>query len=351
MKTYLVTGGAGFIGANFVKLVLKKDKDVRIINLDALTYAGNLENLKDVMDEPRHVFEKGDIADRAFVNDLFETYDIEKVVNFAAESHVDRSIEDPEIFLRTNVMGTQCLLDAAKTAWQTGVGEDGYPTFREGVKFLQVSTDEVYGALGKTGFFNEQTPLAPNSPYSASKAAADMIVRAYGKTFKLPVNITRCSNNYGPYQFPEKLIPLMLNNAREDKHLPVYGDGKQVRDWLYVDDHCEAILAVLTKGTPDEVYNIGGHNEMENIGIVKLILKYLDKPETLIKHVRDRQGHDRRYAIDASKIKSDLGWEPKVMFAEGIKKTIEWYLNHDEWLDSILSGDYVKYYAEMYKDR
>jgi len=351
MKTYLVTGGAGFIGANFVKLVLKKDKDVRIINLDALTYAGNLENLKDVMDEPRHVFEKGDIADRAFVNDLFETYDIEKVVNFAAESHVDRSIEDPEIFLRTNVMGTQCLLDAAKTAWQTGVGEDGYPTFREGVKFLQVSTDEVYGALGKTGFFNEQTPLAPNSPYSASKAAADMIVRAYGKTFKLPINITRCSNNYGPYQFPEKLIPLMLNNAREDKHLPVYGDGKQVRDWLYVDDHCEAILAVLIKGTPDEVYNIGGHNEMENIGIVKLILKYLDKPETLIKHVRDRQGHDRRYAIDASKIKSDLGWEPKVMFAEGIKKTIEWYLNHDEWLDSILSGDYVKYYAEMYKDR
>ncbi len=351
MKTYLVTGGAGFIGANYVKLVLKNTADVKVINLDALTYAGNLENLKDVMDDSRHLFVKGDIADRALAAELFKEHNIDYVVNFAAESHVDRSIEDPEVFLRTNIMGTQCMLDAAKTAWQTGRDEEGYPVYRDGVKFLQVSTDEVYGALGKTGYFTETTPLSPNSPYSASKAAADMIVRAYFMTFKMPLNITRCSNNYGPYQFPEKLIPLMLSNARKDKDLPVYGDGRQIRDWLFVDDHCEAIDLVLKKAVPGEVYNIGGHNEMENIAIVRLILSYLDKSDSLIKHVRDRQGHDRRYAIDPAKIKADLGWEPKVMFDEGIKKTIDWYLSNDEWLSSILSGDYTQYYDRMYGDR
>ncbi|MEX1308301.1 MAG: dTDP-glucose 4,6-dehydratase, partial [Eubacteriales bacterium] len=265
--------------------------------------------------------------------------------------HVDRSIEDPELFLRTNVMGTQVLLDTAKNTWQTGKDDHGYPTYRDGVKFLQVSTDEVYGALGKDGYFTEDTPLAPNSPYSASKASADMMARAYNKTFKLPLNITRCSNNYGPYQFPEKLIPLMVNNAKTDKALPVYGDGKQVRDWLYVDDHCAAIDLVLWKAESGEVYNIGGHNEMENIQIVGLILERLGKDESLIKHVRDRQGHDRRYAIDPAKIKRDLGWEPTVMFKEGIGLTIDWYLANDDWLGSVLSGAYQKYYDDMYKDR
>jgi len=350
MKTYLVTGGAGFIGSNYVRYILEKHQDIKVVNLDNLTYAGNLENLNGI-DESRYIFQKGDIADLPLVQDLFQTYDFDFVVNFAAESHVDRSIEDPEVFLRTNVMGTQALLDTAKNAWQTGVDEQGYPTYREGVKFLQVSTDEVYGALGKDGYFTETTPLAPNSPYSASKAAADMIVRAYNKTFKLPLNITRCSNNYGPYQFPEKLIPLMVNNAKTDKDLPVYGDGKQVRDWLYVDDHCAAIDLVLWQAKSGEVYNVGGHNEMENIQIVGLILERLGKPDSLIKYVRDRQGHDRRYAIDPAKIKQDLGWEPTVMFKEGIGLTIDWYLNNQDWMASILSGDYQKYYDEMYKDR
>ena len=351
MKKYLVTGGAGFIGSNFIKYVLDKEKDCIIVNLDDLTYAGNLENLKKIIDDKRHIFAKGDIADRSFVADLFQEHDFDYVVNFAAESHVDRSIEDPELFLRTNIMGTQCLLDEAKNSWQTGKDDGGYPTYRDGINFLQVSTDEVYGALGKTGLFSETTPLAPNSPYSASKAAADMIARAYNKTFKMPINITRCSNNYGPYQFPEKLIPLMLANARGDKDLPVYGDGKQVRDWLYVDDHCSAIYTVLKEAKSGEVYNIGGNNEMENIEIVKLILEYLEKPDSLIKYVRDRQGHDRRYAIDASKIKKDLGWEPETYFDKGIKKTIQWYLENDEWLSSIISGDYVKYYEKMYSER
>ncbi len=350
MKTYLVTGGAGFIGSNYIRYILKKHDDIKVVNLDNLTYAGNLENLSGI-DESRYVFEKGDIADLPLVQDLFQTYDFDFVVNFAAESHVDRSIEDPEVFLRTNVMGTQALLDTAKNAWQSGKDQDGYPTYRDGVKFLQVSTDEVYGALGREGYFTEETPLAPNSPYSASKAAADMIARAYNKTFKLPLNITRCSNNYGPYQFPEKLIPLMVNNAKTDKELPVYGDGKQVRDWLYVDDHCAAIDLVLWKAKSGEVYNIGGHNEMENIQIVSLILERLDKPETLIKHVRDRQGHDRRYAIDPAKIKRDLGWEPTVMFKEGIGLTIDWYLANAAWMNSVLSGEYQNYYDNMYKDR
>jgi dTDP-glucose 4,6-dehydratase len=351
MKKFLVTGGAGFIGSNFIKYVLKKDEACQIVNLDALTYAGNLENLKDISTDARNIFVKGDISDRDLVAKLFKDYDFDYVVNFAAESHVDRSIEDPELFLRTNIMGTQCLLDAAKKCWQTGTDEQGYPTWRDGVKFLQVSTDEVYGALGKTGLFSEATPLAPNSPYSASKAAADMIVRAYNKTFKMPLNITRCSNNYGPYQFPEKLIPLMFSNARDEKHLPVYGDGKQVRDWLYVDDHCSAIYLVLMQAKSGEVYNIGGNNEMENIQIVNLILANLKKSDSLIKYVRDRQGHDRRYAIDASKIKADLGWEPTIMFDQGIEKTIAWYLENEDWLSSITSGDYIKYYEKMYFDR
>ncbi len=351
MKKFLVTGGAGFIGSNFVKYVLREDSAAMIVNLDALTYAGNLENIEDIMDDDRNVFVKGDIADRDLIEKLFGKYDFDYVVNFAAESHVDRSIEDPELFLRTNIMGTQCLLDVAKKFWQTGKDDQGYPVFRDGVKFLQVSTDEVYGALGKTGLFSEVTPLAPNSPYSASKAAADMIARSYNKTFKMPINITRCSNNYGPYQFPEKLIPLMFSNAKADKSLPVYGDGKQVRDWLYVDDHCSAIYLVLTKAESGEVYNIGGNNEMENIEIVGLILSNLGKSDSLIKYVQDRQGHDRRYAIDASKIKKDLGWEPSIMFAQGIKMTIKWYLDNAKWLDSITSGDYVKYYEKMYADK
>ncbi len=288
MKKILVTGGAGFIGSNFIRYMLNKYEDYKIINLDLLTYAGNLENLKDVEDNPNYEFIKGDIADRGLVNALFEKYNFDYVINFAAESHVDRSIEDPGIFVKTNIMGTQVLLDAAK---KYGVE-----------KYLQVSTDEVYGALGPTGMFTEKTPLAPNSPYSASKASADLLVRAYYKTFGLPVNITRCSNNYGPYQFPEKLIPLMIANALEDKNLPVYGDGLQVRDWLHVKDHCSAIDTVLHKGKIGEVYNVGGNNEKKNIEIVKLILEKLGKPESLIKYVKDRPGHDRRYAIDNTKI-------------------------------------------------
>ncbi|ORX22212.1 dTDP-glucose 4,6-dehydratase [Thermoanaerobacterium sp. PSU-2] len=332
----LVTGGAGFIGSNFIKYMLKEHKDYKVINLDKLTYAGNLENLKDVENNSNYVFVKGDITDREIVGKIFSD-GIDYVVNFAAESHVDRSIEDPGIFLKTNVLGTQVLLDAAK---KYGVN-----------KYLQVSTDEVYGSLGETGYFTEQTSLSPNSPYSASKASADLLVRAYHHTFGIPVNITRCSNNYGPYQFPEKLIPLMIINALHGKELPVYGDGLNVRDWLYVEDHCRAIDLVLHKGKIGEVYNIGGNNEKANIEIVKLILKELNKPESLIKYVKDRPGHDRRYAIDSSKIQNELGWKPTYNFDEGMKRTIRWYLENEEWWEKIISGEYKDYYEKMYKNR
>lgn len=348
MKTILVTGGAGFIGSNFVRFMLDKYPDYRIINLDALTYAGNLENLKDIEDNPNYTFVKADIREREKIKQIFETYGIDAVVNFAAESHVDRSIEEPEVFLTTNVIGTQVLLDTAKKYWKVNPDDKYCRDYKPGVKFLQVSTDEVYGALGPTGMFVETMPLMPNSPYSASKASADMIVRAYHETFGLPVNITRCSNNYGPYQFPEKLIPLMINNCLKGKDLPVYGDGMQVRDWLHVSDHCSAIDSVLHKGIKGEVYNIGGNNEKANIDIVKLIIKTLKKSESLIKYVKDRPGHDRRYAIDNTKITTQLGWKPIYSFEQGIEETIEWYLNHTAWIERIVSGDYVRYYDHMY---
>lgn len=351
MKKVLITGGAGFIGSNFVKHLRRSHPNWALINLDMLTYAGNLENLKELEGDPLHVFVKGDITDRTLVSQLFDEYNFDFVVNFAAESHVDRSIREPEIFLKTNVLGTQCLLDCAKSKWQIGKDEQGYPAYREGVKYLQVSTDEVYGALGKTGMFMETTPLAPNSPYSASKASADMVVRAYGKTFKLPANITRCSNNYGPYQFPEKLIPLMIGNALEGKQLPVYGDGMQVRDWLHVSDHCSAIDTVLVKGRLGEVYNIGGNNEKANIDIVRLILKTLGRDESLISYVEDRLGHDRRYAIDNTKITSELGWSPEYTFERGMAETIEWYLANMVWLDNVRSGAYMDYYNAYYSGK
>ncbi|MDF2801512.1 MAG: dTDP-glucose 4,6-dehydratase [Anaerocolumna sp.] len=348
MKTILVTGGAGFIGSNFVKLLLEKHPEYKIINIDALTYAGNLDNLKDVDDNPNYEFIKVDIRNRDKIKDIFKNNDISSVVNFAAESHVDRSIEDPEVFLTTNIIGTQVLLDTAMKYWKVNPNNKYCKEFKPGVKFLQVSTDEVYGALGETGMFVETMPLMPNSPYSASKASADMIVRAYNETFGMPVNITRCSNNYGPYQFPEKLIPLMINNCLKEKDLPVYGDGMQVRDWLHVSDHCLAIDAVLHKGRDGEVYNIGGSNEKSNIEIVKLIINTLGKSEALIKYVKDRPGHDRRYAIDNTKITTELGWEPTYTFEQGMKETIQWYLENTEWIESIISGDYSNYYEKMY---
>jgi dTDP-glucose 4,6-dehydratase len=351
-KTYLVTGGAGFIGSNFIHYLLKKHQDILVVNVDKLTYAGNLENLKSVMDDKRHVFVQADICDTGAMQRLFQEYTIDYVVNFAAESHVDRSITDPDVFVRTNVMGTLNLLNIAKAAWKTG--ED---TYREGVKFQQVSTDEVYGSLGPEGFFTETTPLDPHSPYSASKTSADLFVKAYADTYRLPVTITRCSNNYGPYQFPEKLIPLMINNCLNKKSLPVYGDGMQIRDWLYVEDHCKAIDLVLQKGRAGEVYNVGGHNEQPNIAIVKSIIAYVSEKvdpginESLIKHVTDRKGHDRRYGIDPTKIKEELGWEPETMFSEGIKKTIDWYLENRQWMEHVTSGSYQHYYQEMYANR
>ncbi len=314
MVKILVTGGAGFIGTNFIKYMLNKYPDYEIVNLDLLTYCGNLENLKDIESNKNYSFIKGNIRDKDLVNEIVK--DCNYVINFAAESHVDRSIQDPEIFIKSNVLGTQVLLDAAN---QFNVE-----------KYIQISTDEVYGTLGSTGYFTETTPLAPNSPYSASKASADLVVRAYHETFNLPINITRCSNNYGPYQFPEKLIPLMIYNALKDKPLPIYGDGKNIRDWLYVYDHCTAIDLVLHKGKIGEIYNIGGNNEKQNIEIVKLILKQLKKPESLITFVNDRLGHDKRYAIDSSKIQKKLGWKPKYSFETGIKETIDWYLN--KWM-------------------
>ena len=348
MKNILVTGGAGFIGSNFVHYLLENYDDIQIVNLDLLTYAGNLDNLADVAEDKRCFFVRGDIHDRKLVEELFDKWDFDTVVNFAAESHVDRSITDPDLFLTTNVLGTQTLLDVAKNHWKLDPADRYSREFREGVKYLQVSTDEVYGALGPTGMFTETTPLAPNSPYSASKASADFVVRAYDKTYGMPVNITRCSNNYGPYQFPEKLIPLMINNCLAEKSLPVYGDGMQIRDWLYVEDHCAAIATVLEKGELGEVYNIGGNNERANIEIVKLILANTNKSEDLIVHVKDRPGHDRRYAIDNTKITTTLGWSPKYTFQTGMASTIEWYLQHRAWMDKIVSGEYLKYYEKMY---
>ncbi|MDF2613510.1 MAG: dTDP-glucose 4,6-dehydratase [Clostridia bacterium] len=348
MKTILVTGGAGFIGSNFIKLMLQKYPDYKIINLDVLTYAGNLENLKDIDGNQSYEFIKVDIRDREKIEEIFKNNNITSVVNFAAESHVDRSIEEPEVFLTTNIIGTQVLLDTAKKFWKVNPDDKYCKEYKSGVKFLQVSTDEVYGALGETGMFTETMPLMPNSPYSASKASADMIVRAYNETFDMPVNITRCSNNYGPYQFPEKLIPLMINNCLKEKDLPVYGDGMQVRDWLHVSDHCSAIDTVLHKGRNGEVYNIGGNNEKANIEIVKLIINTLGKSEELIKYVKDRPGHDRRYAIDNTKITKELGWEPVYTFEQGMKETIQWYLENAEWIGNIISGDYTNYYNKMY---
>ncbi len=352
MKKLLVTGGAGFIGSNFIQYILDKQQDlVLLLDLDLLTYAGNLENLEPVKDDPRYRFVKGDIRDKTLVEKLFAEYDFDTVVHFAAESHVDRSILEPEVFLTTNIIGTQTLLDAAKRHWNLDPDNKHSREYRPGVRYLQVSTDEVYGALGKTGMFTETTPLAPNSPYSASKTGADLIVRAYHQTYGLPVNITRCSNNYGPYQFPEKLIPLMIHNARQDKPLPVYGDGMQIRDWLHVKDHCSAIATVLEKGKTGEVYNIGGNNEKANIEIVRLILEALGKPESLITYVQDRPGHDRRYAIDNTKITKELGWAPAYTFEEGIKETIRWYLDHPGWVERVTSGAYQRYYKEMYQQQ
>lgn len=336
----LVTGGAGFIGSNFVFHMLKEHPTYRIVCLDALTYAGNLSTLEPVMDNPNFRFVKVDITDREAVDKLFEEEKFDFVVNFAAESHVDRSIEDPGIFLKTNILGTQVLLDSSR---------------KYGVKrFHQVSTDEVYGDLPldrKDLFFTEETPIHTSSPYSASKASADLLVQAYNRTFKLPITISRCSNNYGPYHFPEKLIPLIISRALNDESLPVYGKGENIRDWLYVEDHCTAIDLILHKGKEGEVYNIGGHNEKTNLEVVKTILKELGKPESLITYVKDRAGHDMRYAIDPSKTRRELGWEPTTLFDEGIKKTIKWYLDNRSWWENILSGDYKDYYEKMYSDR
>ncbi|CAM4525552.1 dTDP-glucose 4,6-dehydratase [Paenibacillus xylanexedens] len=332
----LVTGGAGFIGSNFVMYMLDQHPDYEIINVDALTYAGNLENLKSLERNQRHTFVKADITDAAEMDRLIGQ-GIDVIVNFAAESHVDRSILEPDVFVRTNVNGTQALLEAAKK--------------HNISKFVQVSTDEVYGSLGPTGLFTEKTPLQPNSPYSASKAGGDLLVRAYHETFGLPMNITRCSNNYGPYQFPEKLIPLMISRALADEALPVYGDGLNIRDWLYVEDHCSAIDLVIHQGINGEVYNIGGNNERTNVHIVNTILEQLGKPESLIKYVQDRPGHDRRYGIDPTKTMSELNWQPKYTFETGIKETIQWYLNNEEWWTRIQSGVYQQYYAKQYGSR
>ena len=379
MRTYLVTGAAGFIGANYIKYILAKHDDIKVVILDALTYAGNLSTIAKDIENDRCFFIKGNICNRELVEQLFVDYKFDYIVNFAAESHVDRSIEDPQLFLQTNILGTQNLMDAARRAWVTGKDESGYPTWRKDVRFHQVSTDEVYGSLGEEGFFTEDTPLCPHSPYSASKASADMIVMAYHDTYKMPVSITRCSNNYGPYHFPEKLIPLIIKNILEGKRLPVYGDGSNVRDWLYVEDHCKAIDLVVRKGKNGEIYNVGGHNEKKNIEIVKLTIstihqlmsenqelrKVLKKKEikengeisidwindSLISFVKDRLGHDQRYAINPEKISNELGWYPETKFEDGIVKTIKWYLENQEWVKNVTSGDYQNYYDNMYKNR
>ena len=399
MKKYLVTGAAGFIGANFVKYMLSKYENIYIVILDKLTYAGNLGTIKNEIKDSRVEFVLGDICDKEKVTEIFAKHDIDYVVNFAAESHVDRSITNPQLFLETNILGTQNMLECAKQAWTTGKDSKGYPTYKEGKKYLQVSTDEVYGSLTKDfdspepltitdeqvkqvvkgrenlktygkAFFTEETPLDPRSPYSASKTGADLIVRAYSETYKMPINITRCSNNYGPYHFPEKLIPLIIKNILEGKKLPVYGKGENVRDWLYVEDHAKAIDMVLNSGREGEVYNIGGFNEETNINIVKLTIDTIarlmqEEPSyrsalkvpveminyDLITYVGDRLGHDMRYAIDPSKTARELGWYPETPFTEGIEKTIRWNLENQAWVEEVASGDYQKYYEQMYKDR
>lgn len=333
MGSILVTGGCGFIGSNYIRYLLETDSEAKIVNLDLLTYAGNLANLADLANDPRYQFVHGDITDRNVVRKILGT-GVTGIINFAAESHVDRSIHDSGPFIRTNVIGTQILLDAAK--------EFAVP------RYLQVSTDEVYGSLGATGYFTEETPLAPNSPYSASKAAADMLVRAYVHTFNLPAVITRCSNNYGPYQFPEKLIPLFITNIQRDEQVPVYGDGQQIRDWIHVRDHCRAIDVVYRKGKVGEVYNAGGHSERANLDLTHRLLEILNKPKTLIKYVKDRPGHDRRYAIDTSKIERELGWKPEVKFEDGLRDTVKWYLENSEWIAGIRNGEYLKYYEKQY---
>ena len=401
MKTYLVTGAAGFIGANYLKYILNKYKndEIKVIVVDVLTYAGNLGTIAEEIKDERVKFEKVDIRDQKEIARIFSENEIDFVVNFAAESHVDRSIENPQIFLETNILGTQNLLENAKKAWTVSKDENGYPVYREGVKYLQVSTDEVYGSLSKDygtaidlviddeevkkvvknrtnlktygkKFFTEKTSLDPRSPYSASKASADHIVIAYGETYKMPINITRCSNNYGPYHFPEKLIPLMIKNVLEGKKLPVYGKGDNVRDWLYVEDHCKGIDLVLRNANIYEIYNIGGFNEEQNINIVKLVIDILKEEienndeykkvlktdlqninYDLITYVQDRLGHDMRYAIDPSKITRDLEWYPETDFETGIRKTVKWYLEHQDWVNEVISGDYQKYYEEMYGNK
>ena len=376
MRTYLVTGGAGFIGSNYIHYMFRKyDNEIRIINVDALTYAGNLENLKDVENRDNYTFVKANICDKEAIAKIFAENDIDRVVHFAAESHVDRSIRNPEVFVQTNVLGTAVMLNCAKNAWELPDG-----TFKPGKKFLHVSTDEVYGSLSEDGgYFYETTPYAPHSPYSASKAGSDMLVKAYMDTYHFPANITNCSNNYGPYQFPEKLIPLIINNALHGKKLPVYGDGKNVRDWLYVEDHAKAIDMVQEQGRLFETYNVGGHNEKTNLEIVKLTIATIhrlmtEKPEyrevlkkkvkdedgqidiswineDLITFVKDRLGHDQRYAIDPAKITAALGWYPETKFEDGIVKTIEWYLNNQDWVEEVTSGDYQHYYEKMYANR
>ena len=401
MKTYLVTGAAGFIGSNYLKYILNKykDDDIRVIVVDVLTYAGNLGTIANEIKDERVKFEKVDIRDQREIARIFSENEVDFVVNFAAESHVDRSIENPQIFLETNILGTQNLLENAKKAWTIAKDENGYPVYKDGVKYLQVSTDEVYGSLSKDydtaidlviddeevkkvvknrknlktygkKFFTEKTALDPRSPYSASKASADYIVIAYGETYKMPINITRCSNNYGPYHFPEKLIPLMIKNVLEGKKLPVYGKGDNVRDWLYVEDHCKGIDLVLRNADIYEIYNIGGFNEEENINIVTLVIDILREEienndeykkvlktdlqninYDLITYVQDRLGHDMRYAIDPSKIARDLGWYPETDFETGIRKTVKWYLEHQDWVNEVVSGDYQKYYEEMYGNK
>lgn len=379
MKTYLVTGAAGFIGANYLKYILAKYSDSKVVVLDALTYAGNLGTIAADIDHVRCEFVKGDIGDSALVDKLFAQYSFDCIVNFAAESHVDRSIENPQLFLQTNILGTQNLLDAARRYWVTGKDENGYPTWKENVRFHQVSTDEVYGSLGDEGYFTEETPICPHSPYSASKASADMIIMAYFDTYKMPVSISRCSNNYGPYHFPEKLIPLLIKNILEGKSLPVYGDGSNVRDWLYVEDHCKAIDMIVNQGKAGDIYNVGGHNEKKNIEIVQLTLQTIARMmeetpvyrqvlkkkeydekgdiridwinESLITFVKDRLGHDQRYAIDPAKITTSLGWKPETSFEEGILKTIKWYLENQDWVDEVTCGDYQYFYERMYGER
>lgn len=357
MNCILVTGGCGFIGSNFVRLAIRRLPDCRVINLDKLTYAGNPLSLADIEHDPRYLFVKGDICDAKMVERLFSEEPIDTVVHFAAESHVDRSIAAPDEFIQTNIVGTFTLLEAARRAWLSG----SKLKTQNSKLFLHVSTDEVYGSLGETGHFSETTPYDPRSPYSASKASSDHLVSAYHHTYGLPTLITNCSNNYGPYQFPEKLIPLIINNARNGKELPVYGDGKNIRDWLYVVDHCEAILSVLSSGRVGETYNIGGNSEMQNIEVVQTICDILDEEtgrlpsgeprRTLIRFVKDRPGHDRRYAIDASKISRELGWQPAVRFEEGIRQTIKWYLENSAWISSVIDGSYREYYEKMYRNR